>query len=102
VILFSGGFTLIVVVVANRNILFFVVAPEVLNGESQCMPQTDTWNVGLLIYILLSGVSPFLGDTEEDTKQNVTYLRFRFEHLHKTVTQEATRFIMLIFKRSPL
>jgi serine/threonine protein kinase len=77
-------------------------SPEVLNGESQVMPQSDTWNVGLLIYILLSGVSPFLGSSDEDTKQNVTYLRFRFEHLHKTVSQEATRFIMLIFKRSPL
>jgi len=78
------------------------IAPEVLNGESSCMAQTDTWNVGVLIYIMLSGVSPFAGETEDDTRQNVTYVRFRFEHLYKTVTQEATRLIMLIFKRSPL
>ncbi|XP_021952038.1 obscurin isoform X2 [Folsomia candida] len=76
--------------------------PEVLNGESQVMHQTDTWNVGLLVYIMLSGVSPFLGETDEDTKQNITYVRFRFEHLHKNVSQEATRLLMLIFKRSPL
>lgn len=79
-----------------------MTAPEVLNGESQCMPQTDTWNIGLLIYILLSGVSPFLGQDDDETKQNVTYVRFHFEHLYKNVSQEATRLIMLIFKRSPL
>jgi len=77
-------------------------APEVLNSEAQVMPQTDTWSVGVLLYILLSGVSPFLAENEEDTKSNVTYVRFRFEHLYKNVSQEATRLIMLIFKRSPL
>ncbi|GLG93475.1 Obscurin [Gryllus bimaculatus] len=63
--------------------------------------QTDIWSVGVLAYVLLSAVSPFAGADAEETRQNITFVRYRFEHLFKEVTQEATRFLMLIFKRAP-
>ncbi|PSN48207.1 hypothetical protein C0J52_03611 [Blattella germanica] len=75
-------------------------APEVLNNEP-AFPQTDIWSLGVVTYILLSGVSPFRGADSEETRQNVTFVRYRFEHLYKELTQEATRFLMLVFKRSP-
>ncbi|XP_046661140.1 obscurin isoform X2 [Homalodisca vitripennis] len=75
-------------------------APEVLNEES-AYPQTDIWSVGVLTYVLLSGVSPFRGANKDETRQNINFVRFRFEHLFKELTQEATRFIMLVFKRHP-
>lgn len=53
------------------------------------------------MYVLLSGVSPFRGENNEETRQNVLFVRYRFEHLYKELTQEATRFLMLIFKRTP-
>ncbi|XP_059609268.1 obscurin isoform X2 [Phlebotomus argentipes] len=75
-------------------------APEMIN-EELIYPQTDIWSVGILTYVLLSGVSPFRGGNESETKQNITFVRYRFENLFKEVSQEATRFIMFLFKRGP-
>jgi serine/threonine protein kinase len=80
--------------------LTFVAAPEVLLGEP-AFPQSDVWSVGVLTYILLSGVSPFRALTVDETRQNITFVRYRFEFLFKELTAEATRFIMLLFKRMP-
>lgn len=80
-----------------------MIAPECLSTtDSQVTGQADIWSVGVLIYLLLSGHSPFKGADEDETKQNIMFVRFRFEHLYKDLSQEATRLIMLIFKRSPL
>lgn len=75
-------------------------APELLNDEA-AHPQTDIWSVGVLTYLLLSGTSPFRGHTAEETKQNISYVRYRFDNLYKEITPEATRFIMFLFKRAP-
>uniref|UniRef100_A0A1I8Q6N2 Obscurin n=1 Tax=Stomoxys calcitrans TaxID=35570 RepID=A0A1I8Q6N2_STOCA len=75
-------------------------APEMIMEET-VFPQTDIWSVGVLTYLLLSGVSPFRGVDEHETKQNIVYVRYRFENLYKEVTPEATRFIMFLFKRHP-
>ncbi|XP_055536220.1 obscurin isoform X6 [Wyeomyia smithii] len=75
-------------------------SPEVLNGEA-AYPQTDIWSVGCLAYLFLSATSPFRGGDEAETRANLSFVRYRFEYLFKEVTQEATRFLMLIFKRAP-
>lgn len=75
-------------------------APEVLNEEA-AFPQTDIWTVGVLMYVLFSGVSPFRGEDANETRQNISFVRFRFEYLFKELSQEATRFLMLVFKRMP-
>ncbi|XP_043515961.1 obscurin isoform X6 [Frieseomelitta varia] len=75
-------------------------APEVYNEEA-AHPQTDIWMVGVLMYVLLSGVSPFRGNDPDETRQNILFVRYRFEHLYKELSQEATRFLMLVFKRAP-
>lgn len=77
-----------------------IVAPEVICQEP-AYPQSDVWSVGVLSYLLLSGVSPFHGENIGETRQNINFVRFRFEHLYKEITQEATRFLMQIFKRAP-
>lgn len=79
---------------------FSFLAPEVLNDEP-AFPQTDIWTVGVLTYVMLSGVVPFKGEDENETKQNISFVRYRFEHLYKEITQESTRFLMLLFKRQP-
>lgn len=75
-------------------------APELLN-EEPAYPQSDIWSVGVLAYLLLSGSSPFRGAADEETKNNISYVRYRFENLYKEVSPEATRFIMFLFKRVP-
>lgn len=45
-------------------------APEVVLGQPVGF-STDLWSVGVLTYILLSGLSPFFGDSDEETLRNV-------------------------------
>ncbi|KAL6444321.1 hypothetical protein ACFW04_001898 [Cataglyphis niger] len=75
-------------------------SPELYNDEP-IYPQTDIWMVGVLTYVLLSGVSPFRGKNADETRQNISFVRYRFEYLYKELSQEATRFLMLVFKRAP-
>ncbi|KAK9877930.1 hypothetical protein WA026_020153 [Henosepilachna vigintioctopunctata] len=76
------------------------ISPEVLS-EEPAVPQTDIWTVGVLTYLMLSGTLPFNGEDENETRQNILFVRYRFELLFKEVSQEATRFLMLLFKRQP-
>ncbi|XP_076165903.1 obscurin isoform X4 [Ptiloglossa arizonensis] len=75
-------------------------APEIYN-EEPAHPQTDVWMVGVLMYVLLSGIPPFRGKDPDETRQNILFVRYIFEHLYKELSQEATRFLMLVFKRAP-
>lgn len=45
-------------------------APEVLKYDP-VTTASDMWSVGVVTYILLSGASPFLGDDDGETMQNV-------------------------------
>ena len=49
------------------------MSPEVVNYDD-IYTQTDLWSVGVMIYVLLSGYSPFLDDEELVTLANVTRL----------------------------
>ena len=69
--------------------------------DEPAFPQTDIWSLGAIAYLLLSGQAPFLGDNEDETRQNTLYVRFCFEYLHKEITNEATRFLMTLFRRAP-
>ncbi|KAL1110551.1 hypothetical protein AAG570_008079, partial [Ranatra chinensis] len=86
------------IVRTNGNMEY--TAPEVLCQEP-AYPQSDIWSVGVLAYVMLSGVSPFHGNDPGETRQNINFVRYRFEHLYKELTPEATRFLMLVFKRAP-
>ncbi|XP_054712056.1 obscurin-like isoform X2 [Uloborus diversus] len=77
------------------------LAPEVIKNEEVSW-LTDVWCVGVLTYILLSGVSPFRGKDDEETKENVTFVRYHFDNLLPDVTSEATRFLLNIFKQHPI
>ena len=78
----------------------YVSAPEVL-AEEPALPLTDIWSLGVLTYVMLSGTLPFRGEDNQETRQNILFVRYRFEHLYQEVSQEGVRFLMLVFKRHP-
>ncbi|KAF2901400.1 hypothetical protein ILUMI_04777 [Ignelater luminosus] len=54
------------------------VAPEVVNFDLIGYG-TDMWSVGVICYVLLSGLSPFMGHTDVETMANVTIGKYDFD-----------------------
>ncbi|XP_031620741.1 myosin light chain kinase 2, skeletal/cardiac muscle-like [Contarinia nasturtii] len=54
------------------------VAPEIVSFDA-ISHYTDMWAVGVICYVLLSGLSPFMGDTDIDTMTNVTLCKYNFD-----------------------
>uniref|UniRef100_A0A8C6ZBL1 Myosin light chain kinase family member 4 n=3 Tax=Nothoprocta TaxID=8806 RepID=A0A8C6ZBL1_NOTPE len=69
------------------------LAPEVVNYEFVSFP-TDMWSVGVIAYMLLSGLSPFLGDDDNETLNNILACSWNFEDEEfRDVSDEAKDFI---------
>lgn len=69
------------------------VAPEVITYE-RITPATDLWSVGVIAYILLSGLSPFMGDTDAETLTNVQLAEWDFDDpVFDDISDEAKEFI---------
>jgi serine/threonine protein kinase len=61
------------------------VSPEVVKNDPISLT-TDLWSLGVLTYVLLSGLSPFLGETTEVLQNYVCSklsLHFVFNNLIK-------------------
>ncbi|XP_028297518.1 death-associated protein kinase 2a isoform X2 [Gouania willdenowi] len=54
------------------------VAPEIVNYEPLGL-EADMWSIGVITYILLSGASPFLGETKQDTLRNISAINYEFD-----------------------
>ena len=69
------------------------VAPEVVNFE-KVSHKTDMWSLGVIAYVLLSGLSPFMGDSDLETMANVTRAAFDFDdESFDPITDDAKNFI---------
>ncbi|KAM8874538.1 myosin light chain kinase 3 isoform 4-T4 [Spinachia spinachia] len=76
------------------------LAPEVINYEFVSFP-TDMWSLGVITYMLLSGLSPFLGDDDNETLNNILACQWNFEEVEFTdISNEAKEFITLLLVKS--
>ncbi|KAM3876683.1 death-associated protein kinase 2a [Diretmus argenteus] len=76
------------------------VAPEIVNYEPLGL-EADMWSVGVITYILLSGASPFLGETKQDTLRNISAINYEFDEEFFCNTSElAKRFIRQLLERN--
>jgi len=57
----------------------YYMAPEVLNGQydSKC----DTWSLGVLLYVFMSGYLPFQGDNRNEVFAKISNAKFHFNHV---------------------
>ncbi|TDH06552.1 hypothetical protein EPR50_G00114560 [Perca flavescens] len=76
-------------------------APELIRGTPVSVA-TDLWSVGVLSYVMLSGVSPFLDESPEETCVNICRLDFCFpdEYFHD-VSQAARDFVSSALLQDP-
>ncbi|XP_045504574.1 myosin light chain kinase, smooth muscle-like [Colias croceus] len=69
------------------------VAPEVVNFD-QIGYGTDMWSIGVICYVLLSGLSPFMGETDIETMANVTIAKYDFDdEAFNEISEDAKDFI---------
>ncbi|TNN54000.1 Myosin light chain kinase family member 4 [Liparis tanakae] len=69
------------------------LAPEVINYDFVSF-NTDMWSLGVITYMLLSGLCPFLGDDDNETLNNILACKWNFEENEFVdTTEEAKDFI---------
>ncbi|XP_043995235.1 triple functional domain protein isoform X1 [Gambusia affinis] len=76
-------------------------SPEVVLGEPVSLT-SDLWSLGVVTYVLLSGASPFLDESAEETCLNICRLDFSFprDYFHG-VSQAARDFVRLLLRTDP-
>eukprot|EP00063_Salmo_salar_P071683 XP_014046518.1 PREDICTED: myosin light chain kinase 2, skeletal/cardiac muscle-like isoform X1 [Salmo salar] len=78
------------------------LAPEVVNYDYVSF-NTDMWSLGVITYMLLSGLCPFLGDNNPETLNNILACQWNFDEEEFTdISEEAKDFIskLLIVNKS--
>ncbi|CDW55763.1 Pkinase domain containing protein [Trichuris trichiura] len=77
------------------------VAPETINYDGMTLA-TDMWALGVLTFVLLSGSSPFLGETRQETFCNITSVRYDFDSEYFASTSALAKdFIRHLLIRDP-
>lgn len=76
-------------------------APEMLRFEP-VLPGSDMWSVAVITYILLSGISPFFYEDEDEVLKNVQTVKWAFDtDAFSEITSEAKDFIKKCLVRAP-
>lgn len=69
------------------------VSPEVISYEP-VSTTSDMWSVGVICYVLLSGLSPFMGDSDVETFANISGIAYDFDdEAFDNISDEAKDFI---------
>uniref|UniRef100_A0A3Q3N4J3 Death-associated protein kinase 2-like n=1 Tax=Mastacembelus armatus TaxID=205130 RepID=A0A3Q3N4J3_9TELE len=66
------------------------IGPEVINNEP-LSTAADMWSIGVITYILLSGLSPFQGDSDEETLKNIIAMKYEFNARYFSTTSSMAK-----------
>ncbi|CAG0923010.1 unnamed protein product, partial [Notodromas monacha] len=77
------------------------IAPEVIAYDPISFA-SDMWSVGVVTYVLLSGLSPFMGETDAETYANITRAEFDFDdESFSSISEDAKDFISGLLVKKP-
>uniref|UniRef100_A0A182PE90 non-specific serine/threonine protein kinase n=1 Tax=Anopheles epiroticus TaxID=199890 RepID=A0A182PE90_9DIPT len=77
------------------------VAPEVLHYDPLSL-RTDIWSIGVVAYVLLTGLSPFGGDSKQETFLNITKCSLTFpDEVFGGISSDAIDFIKSVLRIKP-
>ncbi|XP_047137702.1 probable myosin light chain kinase DDB_G0271550 isoform X1 [Hydra vulgaris] len=79
------------------------IAPEVISFNPITL-KTDMWSIGVITYVLLSGISPFLGGNDNETFDNVTIGDYSYnveDNIFDTISEEAKNLIDCCLQYKP-
>ena len=78
----------------------YYVAPEVLSEEYDI--KCDIWSCGVILYILISGVPPFNGPSEQDILEKVRQGKYNFNRKQfEMASNEVKDLIQKILQKNP-
>ena len=73
----------------------YYIAPEVINKNYN--HKCDIWSCGVITYLLLSGMPPFNGQSDQDIMKKVCEGQFSFEdRIWSTISENAKNFIKFL------
>ncbi|XP_012576343.1 PREDICTED: serine/threonine-protein kinase 17A isoform X2 [Condylura cristata] len=77
------------------------VAPEILSYDPISLA-TDMWSIGVLTYVMLTGISPFLGNNKQETFLNISQMNLSYsEEEFDVVSESAVDFIKRLLVQKP-
>ncbi|XP_053717650.1 death-associated protein kinase 2 [Synchiropus splendidus] len=77
------------------------IAPELVKSEP-LSTAADMWSIGVITYILLSGLSPFQGDDNNETLRNVIAVNYQFDNHYFSLTSSMAKdFIQKLLVKNP-
>lgn len=76
------------------------VAPEILSYDP-ISTATDMWSIGVLAYVMLTGVSPFLGNDKQETFLNISQMNVNYSEDFDLVSESAVDFIKALLIKKP-
>uniref|UniRef100_A0A8D0E176 Serine/threonine-protein kinase 17A n=1 Tax=Salvator merianae TaxID=96440 RepID=A0A8D0E176_SALMN len=76
------------------------VAPEILSYDP-ISTATDMWSIGVLAYVMLTGVSPFLGNDKQETFLNISQMNVNYSEEFDLISESAVDFIKSLLVKKP-
>ncbi|XP_003222330.1 serine/threonine-protein kinase 17A [Anolis carolinensis] len=76
------------------------VAPEILSYDP-ISTATDMWSIGVLAYVMLTGVSPFLGSDKQETFLNISQMNVNYAEDFDLISESAVDFIKCLLVKKP-